>query len=205
MLNKAHRITALILSLFLAQHLGAHLLAAFGPELHIGLLNAARALYRLWVVEAALIAALLAQVVMGLMLLWRRWRRGVTGFWGWAQVISGAYLAFFILNHTGAALTARWFTGLDTNFYWAASTLALPPLSYAFAIYYTAAVTALGAHIGAALYFAGRVGAARAALVAGFVTGAAIIAIFSGALYDIALPSAYQDYAQMLRGMFGVN
>jgi hypothetical protein len=205
MLTKAHRIVAAILAIFLAQHLATHLLAAFGPEYHRAITEAARVIYRPVIIEVLLLSALLGQVIMGLMLIRRRWRLGVTGFWGWAQVVSGGYLAFFILNHTIAAVTARWSMGIDTNFYWAASTLALSPLSYGFAVYYFCAVTALGAHIGAALQFAGRPASARIALVIGATVGAIIVTIFSGGFYDITLPPAYQDYAQMLRQMFGLN
>ncbi|MGB0506324.1 MAG: hypothetical protein ACPGGK_09015 [Pikeienuella sp.] len=196
---------AIILGVFLVQHLATHLLAVFGPEYHIAITEAARIIYRPVVIEALLFIALLAQIILGFLLIRRRWQLGVSGFWGWAQVISGAYLVFFILNHTIAAVTARWSMGVDTNFYWAASTLALSPLSYGFAIYYILAPTALGAHVGAALHFAGRTVTARVTLAAGILIGISIVTIFSGGLYEITLPPTYQDYAQYLRAMFGLH
>lgn len=74
------------------------------------------------------------QAASGSWLLARRWkqRRGKVA---WLQALSGAYLAFFLMVHVGAVLFGRTVLKLDTNFYYAAAGLYVPPFQFFFAPY----------------------------------------------------------------------
>ena len=197
--KRAHRVNASILVAFIVLHFGTHLAAWFGIGAHGVALEAARRLYRPLVVEAALITLFAAQVVLGFVLLARRVRSGRRnrvwgGGWGIAQLLSGAYLAYFIVAHIGAALAARHLSGIDTNFYWPAGTLVLDPLRWGFAPYYALALIALGVHLAAALRFRGATRWPRRIAMAAPVLAIAILPPFAGLAYPIDLPPEYRAY-----------
>ena len=119
--------------------------------------------------------------------------------WHWVQFTSACYLAYFIVQHTAAALLTRLAVGLDTNFYWAAGTLELAPIKYYFAPYYTLAVTALVSHILAALHFRGPRNWHKPALLLGPIMGVCFVLGFGGAFTSFDIPREYLDfYAEYL-------
>ena len=196
---KAHRILAIGLAAFLVLHFGIHLSAAAGADMHLKTLKSLQGIYRNSVVEPLLILAIFLQVGLGLKLVTVRWRQPDKGFWGWTQILSGFYLAFFFLIHTSAALGTRYLAGLETNFYWAAGTLNVEPLQYFFAPYYFLGVLSVFAHLAAALYFARGGQKAKlpvAIVLCGVAIALMIILTFSGAFYDIKIPHEYVDYFQ---------
>ncbi len=67
--KQAHPNLALFIGLFVLVHFAAHLAALFGIEAQDSALQAGRAVYQFPVVEVALVAALAAQVVLGIKLL----------------------------------------------------------------------------------------------------------------------------------------
>ena len=192
--KQAHRNCAMFLGIFLALHFAAHFAAFFGIERHDQALQWGRAIYQFPVVETALGMALLLQIGLGIKLLKQIAKRPQKGFWHWAQFVSGAYLVYFIVMHSSAAIGTRLLIGLDTNFYWAAGTLVLAPLKYGFAPYYVLAVTALATHILAALHYRGPRQWHRLALGLGPLIGIAIVLAYSGALYGVSLPQEHLDY-----------
>jgi hypothetical protein len=154
--------------------------------------------YRSPIGEAILLASVAAQAVSGIGMMWQTRARKPRGFMR-AQRLAGAYLAFFLIVHTGAVLFGRLGFKVDTNFYFGAATLVIPPLALFFAPYYFLAVVALFVHIAAAarLWLSRspwREPAARGMVVMGALIGALIIAIFSGVFFPITLPN---DIAQM--------
>ncbi len=199
MFVKIHRVLAVILGLFVLTHLGAHVAAIGGPEAHERALDVVRVVYRNRFVEPILILAALTQIIAGARLAVRRWREPGKGFWGWAQIASGAYLGAFLLMHFGAALAARHLGGIETNFYWPAGTLTVAPLPYFFAPYYFMAVVAIFTHLAAALHFHfgerawGRL-APKFMIGAGAGLGAFLLLNFSGAFFAFELPQDYRDY-----------
>lgn len=200
-LNQAHRLLAAGLALFILSHLTIHSLAIFGPERHLAVLSAVQGIYRNPIGEPLLIAAILSQIVIGARLLARRWTQPDKGFWGWAQLASGAYLALFLVLHTTAALSTRNILGIDTNFYWAASTLVIEPFKFAFFPYYAFAILSVFTHLAAAVRFgwAERAGIAPGLLVAaGAVVSVLILATFSGGIYKIELPAENVVYFERL-------
>ncbi|WP_334193458.1 hypothetical protein [Pararhodobacter sp.] len=149
-LRRLHRLNALLLGLFLALHLANHAALLAGQAAHSGVMAALRPLYRNPLVEPLLIALFAAQIALGLTLAWRRGRP--VGGWALAQLASGLYLAFFLLQHLPAVLLAR--PATDTDIAFAAATVESLPKALYFAPYYVLAVAALATHLAAALRFA---------------------------------------------------
>ena len=202
-LVKAHRLLAMGLGLFIITHLAVHLTAIGGPDLHITALSKVQPAYRNWIIEPVLILAILAQVFIGGKLVWRRWKSPQKGFWGWTQILSGGYLAFFLLIHSTAALTTRYLIGIETSFYWAAATLNIPPLQLFFTPYYTLGIVSIFAHLAAATYFGRGEKNARPSwfiITIGSAIALIIVASFSGAFYDIKIPQDYVDYFESYTG-----
>ena len=202
-LVKAHRVIAVGLGLFILTHLAIHLTAIGGPDMHISVLSKIQPLYRNWVIEPILVLAILMQIFIGGKLVWRRWKSPQKRFWGWVQILSGGYLAFFLLIHSSAALGTRYIVGLDTNFYWAASTLNIAPLQYVFTPYYMLGIVSVFAHLAAAIYFGrGQKGARPSWIIiaVGSAVALIIVATFSGAVYDIKIPQDYLDHFESYTG-----
>ncbi|GJJ04491.1 hypothetical protein RugamoR64_50290 [Duganella rhizosphaerae] len=198
MLHKIHRAGAGVLGAFLTLHLFNHLLAIRSPEAHIHFMEAFRAVYRNRVVEVILLLCVASQAASGLTFVRRRWRDRHEGL-DLLQLGSGLYLAFFLLVHVGAVLAGRMQFGLDTNFYYAAAGMYVLPYRYFFMPYYFFAVLAITVHLARALHWlahdrlsAGAMRIATTLLVVSGVTAATlIVAAFSGALYDVAVPAKY--------------
>ena len=202
-LVKAHRVLAIGLGFFILTHLAIHLTAIGGPEMHIAILTWVQPAYRNWIIEPILVVAILAQIIIGGKLVWRRWKSPQKGFWGWTQILSGGYLAFFLLIHSSAALTTRYIVGLETNFYWAAATLNILPLQFFFTPYYMLGILSVFAHLAAAIYFGRGQKSARASWIIigmGSAVALIIVASFSGAVYDIKIPQEYVDYFESFMG-----
>ena len=191
---KTHRILAMLLGVFIVSHLAIHLTAWGGPDTHIWALSKIQPLYRNWVVEPLLVLAIIAQVVIGSNLLWRRWKQPQKTLWGWLQIMSGVYIAIFLSIHSSSALITRYIIGLDTNFYWAAATLNVAPLQYFFTPYYFLGVLSIFVHLAAAIHFGWKYsGKILPLLIAalGVITATAIILAFNGSLFAIDLPPEY--------------
>ncbi|MEO1658772.1 MAG: hypothetical protein AAFR65_13745 [Pseudomonadota bacterium] len=196
-MRNAHRLGAAIVLLFVVTHLGAHLWGARGPEAHARALGLFQSVYRQPLVEPLLILAFLFQVSTGVRRVLLRWRETDKGLWGWAQIISGLFIGFFVLAHTSAALATRHFAHVETNFYWPAGSLTVTPIKYAFAPYYAFAIMAIFTHVAAAIHFAapGRWRWSKPLLISIglFITGA-ILLIYSGGLFPIELPEDHKAY-----------
>lgn len=199
--RQAHRRVAIALALFLAVHFAAHFAALGGIGAQDAVVQAGRRIYRIPVIEIALVIALAAQVIVGIDLLRRIAQRTRKDAWHYVQFTSGCYLAYFITQHTAAALISRIGFGLDTNFYWAAGTLVLDPIRYGFAPYYTLAVAALVAHLVAALHFRAPRGWHAPALAIGPLAGAAITMAYGGAFYPVELPQGALDFFAAFPGV----
>lgn len=148
-----HRLNARILGLFLVAHLFNHATIVFGFGAHLAVMDVLAAIYRLRLIEVPLLFLFAVQILLGLRLVWARgWP---DNSWGRAQVVSGLYLAFFLVQHMVAVvMTPLSYDGMDTNVYWAASVVSRPPFVWYFAPYYVLAVMALFTHIAAAMRFA---------------------------------------------------
>ena len=198
-INLLHRFFASIIIIFIVQHILNHVLALVSIDLHLSFMEGARAVYRNPVVESLLLISLLAQIVLGLRLVYRSSGKH-RGFYQWAQVLSGLYLSFFILLHVAAILNGRYSAGLDTNFYFAASGLYAGKLVYFFVPYYFLAIVAVFTHIACALHcYVGSSSSlalanklASVIIVAGIIVAALVLAALSGVFYDVTIPETYQ-------------
>ncbi len=199
-----HRGLAGLLGLFIAAHMAVHGAALWSAEAHIAAQKAIEDVYRSPFVEPVLAATILTQVILGIRLFRRRWAEPGKGFWGWLQLASGGYLAFFLLAHTTAALVTRHLVGLETNFYWAAGTATLEPFLYTFRPYYALAIFTVFAHAACAWRFASRgVYVPWALVTVGAFFSITVVAAVSGALYPIDLPQAYADYFGAFQSQLG--
>ncbi|WP_334187384.1 hypothetical protein [Noviherbaspirillum sp.] len=188
--------SALLLAAYACIHIANHLVGMVGVDAHIAFMRAFRSVYRIPVVEAALFAAVSFQICSGLVFVVRGWRvrEGVVA---WLQAGSGAYLAFFLLNHAGAVLVGRAVLNLDTNFYFAAAGFHVPPFQFVFAPYYFLAVLSLFIHLGCALHWhltgrAVRMYAVAVSMVVGSVVSLLIVLILAGAFYPVQIPAEYK-------------
>ncbi|GLQ21912.1 hypothetical protein ACFFUB_08680 [Algimonas porphyrae] len=191
-----HRHNARLLLIFLAAHLLSHLAAIFGPDSQAAVMNAARAVYRTPVIEIPLIGLFIAQVGLGLIMVWPRIRQSQKPLWSWIQIVSGIYLAVFILNHIFLGiLRGRTFDGVETGFHFVAATLVTAPIKYGFIPYYFLAIVALFAHLAAALHWSGRsTRITRGLIILGVTIASLVTASYAGLFYPIELPDAYNAY-----------
>jgi hypothetical protein len=203
MTRKLHRITGALIALFLFSHLAVHLLALAGPEAHNGALKSVQWAYRNPVIEPLLIAALLFQIGLGIRLAIRRWREPGKSGWAKLQLASGFYLAYFTVNHSGAALYTRYIGGLDTNFWWVSGPLLHPKMQGFFYPYYALAVLSVGAHLGAILHFNGKERAARIAAWGAVPVALVYWASFGGWLFPVEAQPDYRAFYNSLLAMIG--
>ena len=199
--KQAHGRVALLLLIFIVVHFATHFSSLGGAKVHAQTLGWARPVYQFPLIEIGLVGAFAAQVILGLKLLGAIRKRKCKDRWHWVQFISGCYLAYFIIQHTAAALITRLYAGLDTNFYWAAGTLVIDPIKFYFAPYYALAVIAVVCHLVAALHFRGPRRWHTPALTLGPVAGLAFVLGYGGAFHDFEVPQEYRDYYTFLPGV----
>ena len=147
-LRAAHRLLGCIVALFVVMHLANHAALFWGAEQHLRVQELLRPIYRNPIIEPLLLLALAAQIVVGVRLLIRRgWPRRL---WARVQVVSGAVLALFLVQHVSAALVTRLLkTEIDTNIYWAAAVVSRIEFALYFAPYYALGIFALFLHLAA--------------------------------------------------------
>ena len=197
-LRKLHGLSALLLAAYAVVHIANHLVGLAGIEAHIAFMHAFRSVYRIPAVEAILLAAVAFQIYSGITFVVRGWKQR-QGFVPWLQAGSGAYLAFFFLNHVGAVLFGRTVLNLDTNFYFAAAGSYVVPFQFFFAPYYFLAVLALFCHLGCALYWQlqaksplARGAAVAVPMVVGCALSLVIVLTLAGVFYPIEIPPEYE-------------
>lgn len=201
-LRRIHLAIACGLVLFVAAHLLNHLAAIGGVQNHIDVMESLRIIYRHPLVEGVLLIAVATQVYLGLRLFLKA-RAGAVTWLARMQIWSGAYLAFFLLIHVSAVLSARYFNGLDTNFYFAAAGIHAGITKLFFIPYYFLAVLAIFTHLGCAAYWLsggpdGRIGNVllRGFIVTGILVSLAITAALMGVFEPIIIPPVYlQTYS----------
>jgi succinate dehydrogenase/fumarate reductase cytochrome b subunit len=197
-LQKLHGLSALPIAVFVCVHIANHITGLAGAATHIAFMEAARAVYRMSVIEWVLLGCVALQIVSGLTLFVRGWKQR-QGFMAWLQAVCGMLLALFLIIHVGAVLYGRGALNLDTNFYFAAAGFHVPPFQYFFAPYYFLGVAALFTHAACAAYW--RAGSmprvARILIVAipsaiGVTLSVLIVLSLAGALFTVEIPAQYK-------------
>ncbi|MCW3465331.1 hypothetical protein [Chitinophaga nivalis] len=145
-MKKVHYYAGLILCCFIGLHLFNHLMSLGGADTHIRVMQYLRLIYRNPLVETLLLLACGIQVLSGIRLVRRKRRMAHTGFEK-LQMITGLYLAFFLLIHLSAVFTGRYFLHLDTNIYFGAAALNSFPTLLFFVPYYGLAIMAVFGHL----------------------------------------------------------
>ncbi|WP_126243835.1 hypothetical protein [Chitinophaga rhizosphaerae] len=150
-LQKFHRASGLIIAIFLLLHFTNHLFALAGPQVHIRVMEIFRELYRFPPVEILLLACVASQIVSGATLVAKKgFRRQPVAVK--VQVLSGGYLALFLINHVAAVMMARYQWHIETDFYFAANVAVEFPSKLFFIPYYTLSILSVFAHI-ASIHF----------------------------------------------------
>jgi hypothetical protein len=197
-LRKLHGLSALLILVFLCVHVANHLAGVSGIDTHLAFMRSARLVYRSPAVEILLLLAVVFQIYSGIIFVVRGWKQR-HGFLPWLQAGSGAYLAFFFLNHVGAILYGRTILQLDTNFYFAAAGFYVSPFQFFFAPYYFLGVLALFTHLGCALYWlletksqTIRIFAVSLSFTVGFAISLLIVLSLSGVFHHVQVPPKYK-------------
>ena len=112
-----HATSAIVLATFALAHVFNHSLAIVSLEMHTAVLHTLRLVYRQNVGQTVLIAAVAVQVCTGLTMAWKYYLRRATTLRN-LQLISGVYLAVFLVTHLLTVFTTRQ-SGIDTDFIWA--------------------------------------------------------------------------------------
>jgi len=133
--RKLHSLNAKILGIFILLHFANHSILLLGRESHLAVMETLRQFYRLGFVEYPLFALFAAQIILGVALILKRSKP--KGSWAWVQVISGGYIALFLLQHFGAIVMARINYDFETTTYFAAGVVSGLPydLCFFFTIY----------------------------------------------------------------------
>lgn len=105
-----------------------------------------RIIYRNIFVETILLAIIFLQVFSGIKLVIQA-KKTATTLYNKLHIYSGIYLAFFLLVHVSAVLSARIIFHIDTNSYFGAATLNSFPSVIVFVPYYFLAIVAFFTHV----------------------------------------------------------
>lgn len=112
-----HASSAIVLGIFALAHIFNHSVAIVSLGTNTAVLHALRLVYRENIGQIILIAAVAVQVCTGLTMVWKYYLRRATLVRN-LQLISGVYLAVFLVTHLITVFTTRQ-RGIDTDFVWA--------------------------------------------------------------------------------------
>lgn len=112
-----HASSAILLAAFALAHVFNHLLAIVSVGTHTAVLHVLRLAYRQSIAQTILIAAVGVQVCTGLTMARSYYLRRATPLRN-LQLVSGLYLAVFLVSHLITVFTTR-HRGIDTDFGWA--------------------------------------------------------------------------------------
>jgi hypothetical protein len=140
-----HYFSGITLILFVSTHILNHLMILHSEPLHVRFMKKARKFYRHPVVELILTIAVVLQVITGIGLV-IRWNKPAEMF-ELMQIISGLYLAFFLIVHVTAVVVGRYKMRVDTNLYYGAGVMNMWPHKLFFIPYYFLALTSFFVHL----------------------------------------------------------
>ena len=149
--KKLHYFSGLVITVFILFHLINHFVSLAGLDQHILLMEALRRVYRFFIIEFLLLAAIGIQIYSGIKLFVKN-RKSAKGFFRKIQLYSGLYLAIFFIIHLSAVFAGRWILKLDTNVYFGIAGLNTFPFLLFFIPYYGLAICSFFGHI-ASIHF----------------------------------------------------
>ena len=145
-----HQLSGAILAFFLFIHLSNHLFAFHSAAMHQQVMQLFRKVYRFPPVEGVIFLAVGTQIVTGLRLVVYQWKQ--SGLMKRLQLISGLYLAFFLVIHVWAVLVARYSWQVETDIHFATAGLKNSDSRLFFLPYYSLSVAAVFVHIASIHY-----------------------------------------------------
>lgn len=114
-----HRLSAVVLVIFVVAHIGNHIAAAFGVEAHRTVNAFLRRIYRHPIGEPTLIGLIALQIGTGVNLFIASARRNDgSGVQSLAELLSLLAFLAFIFVHLAAVAVVRYFEQEQTDFYW---------------------------------------------------------------------------------------
>jgi len=106
----------------------------------------ARKIYRQPIIESLIGVAVLIQIISGFVLALSQWNKSPDVF-KCIQIISGLYLAVFMIIHVAAVINGRYKLHVDTNLYYGAGVMNKWPHKLIFIPYYSFALLSFFFHI----------------------------------------------------------
>ena len=196
-MERLHKVSAGFVFAFLCLHFANHFAGLLGVDAHLQFMDAARLIYREPVVEIVVLLAFFVQILTGFALSREIWTQK-KDFIHQLQAASGTYLSIFVILHIISIAVARMVLNLDTNFYFAAAAFSDPAWKYAAFGFYGLAIFSLFVHMGCILYdifkktnkAVGWLLLLATAGAGGYATWA-LMMMFSGHFYHVAVPDAY--------------
>lgn len=146
--RQVHFFSGVLLSLFIGIHLFNHFSSIFGIQRHIEQMDSFRKVYRHPLLEIILLLAVVVQIVSGLQLLRKKSSKNGS-FFERLHLLSGLYLAIFLVIHVSAVMAGRFYLKLDTNFYFGAAGINSFPVNLFFIPYYALAILSFFGHLAA--------------------------------------------------------
>lgn len=146
MIKAIHYFTGLTVAFYVGVHLLNHLLILHSEAMHLNFMRKARKVYRHPVVEGVLFTALVVQILSGIFLVTQKWPKAEDWF-DWLHMISGLYLALFLINHVKAVIVGRYKMHIDTNLYYGAGVMNMWPHKLIYIPYYTFAILSFFTHV----------------------------------------------------------
>jgi succinate dehydrogenase/fumarate reductase cytochrome b subunit len=144
--RQVHFTSGILLTLFIAVHLFNHFTSLVSIERHIEVMRSLRTIYRNPVIETILLLAVGVQISSGISL-FRKTKSRNQSFFEKLHILTGLYLAFFLIIHVSAVLVGRIYLKLDTNFYFGAAGINSFPVNLFFIPYYALAIISFFGHI----------------------------------------------------------
>lgn len=178
-MKNLHRVSALILSVFVAAHIGNHVAGVFGLEAYFRYLTAVRQIYRHSLGEPILIGLFIIQMFTGLAITIAAFqRREEPKLLSWIEIIAAWLFFLFITIHLATIAVTRFYFDMETDFLWVATMTrpsALQPYIIAFHFLGIVVVTT---HMGIGFrYLLTAIGLSRTGnVVAAFIAAAGFVA-----------------------------
>lgn len=191
-MKRLHYFSGVTLCFFIFAHFANHLSIFFGKETYFQIMDSLRVIYRNPIAESLLLIAVGIQIFTGISLFKKLRTQSEKSFVEKYQILSGLYLAFFLMLHVSAVLSGRIIFGLDTNFYFGAAGLNIFPLFFFFVPYYFLAIASIFTHI-ACIHFKKTGSSFQSKIIfgAGLFLGALIVFGMTGQFQGFEIPVEY--------------
>ncbi len=201
-MKSLHRITGILVAIFVIAHLFNHSMAIFGISTHQSILDALRKVYRIPIVEFILVSAFVFQSITGIQLFLRLRKKKYKSVLEQLKMYSGLVLGLFILQHISATIGLRLYHQLDTNFYFAANVVVQKPMLFYFIPYYFLGILAFGMHLASihrekmSIYTSEINASIQFWLILLFFFAVSILILytFTGGFYPVDIPEEYNIY-----------